>query len=676
MSLAMLVGVAVLAFALRLAHLLQARSVVFFELLISDGKAYTEWAARIAGGDWLGEGVFYQAPMYPYFLAVAKLLVGDDLFWIRFVQIILGSVSCAMLAAAGAELFGRRAGLLAGMLLAVYPPAIYFDALIQKAVLSTFWMTMLLWSVARAQRRCSIGAHIGVGAALAALVLTVENSLLFVPVLAIWIVASDRAAALGRRFGRLAGFGLGATAVLLPVGIRNQFVGGEFALTTSQAGPNFYIGNNPLADGSYRPLRPGRSDTPFERVDARELAEEGAGRSLSPREVSRYWFGRAFDFIRDDPGTWMRLLIRKFRLVFNVYEIPDAEDLYFYAERCSLIRRLGVVLHFGVICPLGLAGIVATSRTWRRTWVLIALLATIVAGLVAFYVFSRYRFPMVPILILFAAAGLVVLPRMFRERNGSRLGIYAMTLAVTAVLVNWRMFSAQKQMGIAYANAGAALADAGRLEEAIDHSRTAVRLRPDMAEAHFNLGEALLRGGDVAGAADAFRNSAQLEPNDPDTHYKWGNALSAMGQFDAAADRFRASLALRPADVDVMNNLAVVLMQGRRYGEAVDAFEQALALSPDRIGVAGNLAWLLATCEDRSVRDAAKAVRLAEHACDLSAYKDANLLDTLATAYAEAGRFADAARIARKALEAARAAKQEALASTLERKITEYDARR
>jgi tetratricopeptide (TPR) repeat protein len=308
--------------------------------------------------------------------------------------------------------------------------------------------------------------------------------------------------------------------------------------------------------------------------------------------------------------------------------------------------------------------------------VLIALLATIVAGLVAFYVFSRYRFPMVPILVLFSAAGLVELPRLVREGTRSRLGIYALTFAVTAVFVNWRMFSAQKQMGIAYANAGAALADAGRLEEAIDHGRTAIRLRPDMAEAHFNLGEALLRSGDARAAAESFRNSALLEPNDPDTHYKWGNSLEALGQFDAAVERFRASLAIRPDDVNVMNNLAVVLMEGRRYREAVDVFERALALSPDQVGVAGNLAWLLATCEDRSVRDAEKAIRLAKHACDLTADKDANLLDTLATAYAEAGRFVDAARTARTALEAARAAEQEELAGTLERKISEYDARR
>ena len=76
---------------------------------------------------------------------------------------------------------------------------------------------------------------------------------------------------------------------LSPVVVRNYAVGGGLYLTTSQLGPNFYIGNNPTADGTYRPLRFGRGAAEFERLDATEIAERAAGRQLNPNEVSRYW---------------------------------------------------------------------------------------------------------------------------------------------------------------------------------------------------------------------------------------------------------------------------------------------------------------------------------------------------------------------------------------------------
>ena len=82
---------------------------------------------------------------------------------------------------------------------------------------------------------------------------------------------------------------LGLAIVLVPVAARNAVVGGGFFVTTSQFGPNFYIGNNPTADGTYASLRYGRGAPEYERQDATELAELALGRRLSPAEVSSYW---------------------------------------------------------------------------------------------------------------------------------------------------------------------------------------------------------------------------------------------------------------------------------------------------------------------------------------------------------------------------------------------------
>src|SRR5258706_6378764 len=55
------------AFLLRLIYLFQIDSIPLFYHLAGDGRTYDELAQRIAGGDWLGQGGFYQAPLYPYF---------------------------------------------------------------------------------------------------------------------------------------------------------------------------------------------------------------------------------------------------------------------------------------------------------------------------------------------------------------------------------------------------------------------------------------------------------------------------------------------------------------------------------------------------------------------------------------------------------------------------------
>ena len=130
-------------------HVWQIRSAPFFSVLMGDSRAYDEWAQRIAGGDWLGHEVFYQAPLYPYLLGVIYAVAGRSLLLVRIVQAPIGSASCVLLALAGARLFSPRAGIAAGLILALYAPAIFFDGLLQKSVLDVFFVCLALWLISR-----------------------------------------------------------------------------------------------------------------------------------------------------------------------------------------------------------------------------------------------------------------------------------------------------------------------------------------------------------------------------------------------------------------------------------------------------------------------------------------------------------------------------------------------
>ena len=200
-------------------------------------------------------------------------------------------------------------------------------------------------------------------------------------------------------------FTVGLGLVLLPVVARNYVVTGGFYLTTSQFGPNFYIGNNPAADGTYMALRPGRGAPEFERQDATELAERALRRSLTPAEVSSYWTEQALTYITSQPGDWLALVGRKVALLWNSSEMLDTESQETYEEVSPVLRLLAPVGHFGVVVPLALLGLLASWTERRRLWPLFALLAAYAASVVLFYVFARYRFPLVPFLLLLAANG-------------------------------------------------------------------------------------------------------------------------------------------------------------------------------------------------------------------------------------------------------------------------------
>src|SRR5437762_3283344 len=125
------------AFLLRLIYLLEIKDTPFFNVLVGDASGYDAWAQEIQN-DFVGHQVFYQAPLYPYFLALVFSIFGHNLLLARVIQLGLGALSCVFVALAGRAFFSRMIGLIAGGLLALYGPALFFDGLIQKASLDLF----------------------------------------------------------------------------------------------------------------------------------------------------------------------------------------------------------------------------------------------------------------------------------------------------------------------------------------------------------------------------------------------------------------------------------------------------------------------------------------------------------------------------------------------------------
>ncbi len=606
------------ALALRVVHVLQLKGAPFSEHLLGDSRGYDEWARQLAAGDWLGSGVFYQAPLYPYWLGSIYALAGRDLLFVRLLQAGAGALACALTALAAEKWFDRKAAAWSGALLACYAPALFFDGLIQKSVLDGLLLSAILLLLAAPDLRPRHVAWLLPGAALGLLALNRENALVLLPLAAVW--AWQRA---GRRLSAAASVVGAAALVLAPVATRNLAVGGEFHLTTAQLGPNFYIGNHAGATGAYVPLRPERGNVEFEREDATEIAEAAAGRTLRSSEVSAYWLGQAWSWIRANPGAWLRVTGRKALLLVNRTEQADTEDLRTHGEWSMVLRAAAPVAHFGLLGPLAVLGAWITRRRWRSVWLLHGFVAALASSVVAFFVLDRYRYPLVPVLVLFAGAGLAGLGRHWAGHGWAER---ARTVAVAAIAIaacNWPLRSPVVMQALTHANVGAALRDDGLTAPAEAELRTALRLYPSLAVAHSNLcailtargdlGEALHHGreaarldpgspaaranlgavfgklGRSAEAAEAFTHALRLDPLDAGTHANLGRAQAALGDVGAAVDHLREAVRLDPSNALAHNDLGVLLCSQGMYVEGVSQLETAVRLDPSSGEAAANL---------------------------------------------------------------------------------------
>jgi tetratricopeptide (TPR) repeat protein len=692
----------VVALGVRLLHVWLLSRSPFFDALLGDAHGYDEWARRIAGGEWIGTDVFYQAPLYPYFLGVIYAVAGHSLVAVRVVQAAIGAGSCALLGLAGRRFFSPRVGAIAGFGLAIYAPAIFFDALIQKSVLDLFFLTLSLWLIARIVDRPGRWPDwLALGAAMGGLSLTRENALVFVAVIVGWALlrtvrltsdvaveatdagqsrdavpagangrthkttatatsrkgrgapratASERtttAPTLDTRLRAVAIFVVGLAIVLLPVAVRNYVVSGGFYLTTSQFGPNFFIGNNPQADGTYMSLRFGRGAPEYERTDATELAEHALGRTLTPGEVSTYWTDRALTFITTQPAQWLKLQARKALLLFNATEMLDTEAQESHAEWSWPLRVGGWFGHFGVLAPLALVGLVLSWNDRRRLSVLYIMLAAYAASVLMFYVFARYRLPLVPLLLLFAAAGLTEVVAWARRADMPARAWLAAAVVATAVFSNWPVLSKPLMKAITETNLAVALQTEGRTDEAAAHYRRAIELQPDYAPAYNNLGVMQRATGKVDEAIKTYERALSLKGNYPDAHYNLANALLEKNRPQEAAEHFSIALRSIPDSAGAANNLGIALSAQNRPQDAVAAFRAAVAAEPNSPVAHRNLADALASAGQVSeaVAEFRKAIALAP--------KESAAHYNLGVVLLESGQMQEAIRELRTAVELA-----------------------
>ena len=502
-------AIGLLALALRVWNLLELRANdPFFANPSVDERMYHEWAAALARGEGLGGQVFLNGPVYPVFLSAIYGLAGPSLLVAKAVQCALSVLDCVLVWALGRRLLGRGIALGAAALLAVSELAIFYPAtLLLEGALNTLVLG-LLWLCVRAAESGGAARWAAAGLATGVAALARPSALIFAVLWTAWAALRPGALPWARARAALAFAGAVLACVSLSA-LHNAVVGGDFVPVTYAGGMNLYIGNNPAAIGEFvvPPIVPtALADDPGEqRAVFQMLAERASGRTLKPSEVSAYWRERALDFARTQPVRFAKLILRKIGLSLNAYEAWNVRSLTL-ARDASAVLRLPL-LDFGVLAPFAILGLWATRHAWPRLMPLYAWLATTWLTLWIFFVISRYRAAALPVLALFASAGLAYTWATLRARNRHAVN-FAVLVAALFVAVHWPL--AKENLGVAYYNLGNRLRERGDTEMAVDAYLQAIQRARTYLSAYNNLAIAYEDLGWNAEAVVAWQALAEL----------------------------------------------------------------------------------------------------------------------------------------------------------------------
>lgn len=543
------------------------------------------WAIDVAEKSFWGHDVYFRGPLYPYLLALIYTIFGSKIFIAKLIQTIGGAVICWLIYRLGASLVNERAGRIAGIIAVFYGPMIFYESELLLEWLAILTALGMLVVISREPSSLSSKHFLFAGIFGGLSAIARPNILPVLILIGIWILWKlNGNAARQRRLINALIFAAGIAACILPVTIRNYVVADDLVLISSQGGVNFHIANNAEADGLTMVMPEMKLDLsiPWSKfVDTTTTyARSVSGHALKASEVSDFWSDRAWDYILDNPGSFIALTYKRLIYMFSGFENSDQADIYQFRSNSpvlsALIFQAGLKFPFGIISPLAIIGLVLGWQQRRKLALLYLFLLGYIPTIIVFLVTARHRLAVVVILIIFAALAIDKALHWIRAKDNSKLGILIGAFLVLAVVININWFD------LGYDNPaqfhyqrGLALEKQGDINGAIGEYREAIESQP-LPEALNNLGFALAKTGDRQGAYNAYQQAMQSRPNYADAMVNLGLLFSASSVYDSAEYYLSAARRINPNLPQVYLNLGDVYVQKGELQRAEQIYQDGI----------------------------------------------------------------------------------------------------
>lgn len=570
------------ALGLQLLLAMEYREDPFGQRYVSDALSYDEWAQRIARQGVRAEPVFHQSPLFPVLLGWLYAASGEESRAARaiFLQGLLVAGAVALLVPLGWSWFRSvPAGIAAAALALLYGPVAFYGLKLLPVPLALFTQALALALLGAACRSGRSPVALACGAAWGIAFIARSETLLFLPVAlaALWIGPGKAA---GRPWARLAALVAGAALLVAPVALHNRSQGDSAWIAVS-GGENLFIGNQRGGDGGHTALDPRAGDIFSQRALAKVLAEEELGRDLRPSEVSRYWRDRALQEVLAAPGSWVVLEARKLARILHpgdptdIYSYPLERDRYLGSLHIRVLPTLGIWL-------LGGAGALLALRGARRSlWPLALFLAMHLAVLLAFFVSTRLRLPLLFFLLPFA--GHAVVEGLRSWRAGRRRLLVGAVASVVALAAVHGLFLARPNPR-EVVRLASVLSTEERLPEALEVLEPLLREPDPDAIALDQAGWVLYKMGEMRRARERYVRALEvgLEPGrtrQTRTRLAWVHEkLGDLGAAERLHDAAVAGSADHPAG---WYERAMFLLRVGRRGEAVRDLRRAREIAPE-----------------------------------------------------------------------------------------------
>jgi len=523
-----------LAFALRLLYLNQIMESPFFDNPAVNEYEYDSWAREIVSGKLLRDVIPYHGPVYPYILAFIYKIFGINRFMGRLFGVVVSSLTSVLMASFCMRSAGRKAGMIAGVLSAVYWPFIYWSGELLVTTLALFCnmvILLFLWDIKKRPRPFTFllcGILIGLSA------VTRPNILLLMPFIAGWVFFCP----MPRRL-KLTGTALmisAAAVIIAPVTLMNHIISGDLVFIQAQSGLNMYLGLNPHLDGLHS-IRPGIE------WDKLMLVPIRLG-YIFDSQRTKFWLEQAVLVVSNEPVLFMKHLLRKIFFILSQNEISSGRYIFFNREFAPFIYSLP---GFWLIGPLGIGGFLFLLKRVREMDVQYIFISGIFLTSLPFQTCSRYRVTLVAMLLIFASYVVSEFIDRLYKRDKKAVFTMAGLIFIGSLVVNLDIMDTR-----------------GR-----DHSRI-----------HLNLAQAYTRVSQYDKALDEVKKAVDAGPQDADVYKTMGDVFLGMGDLEKAENSYKKALDIEPEYFIVMNDLGVIKGEQGDLDSAERFFRKAVIVYP------------------------------------------------------------------------------------------------
>lgn len=396
--------------AVRLLCFFQFKESVYANTLAPDELVYFDWARAIYSGIFKTSQPFFFAPLPAYFFAFLLSLFGESVEVLRSANFIIGLLNCLLIGYLAFLISDKKAALIALCLSGIFGPLILYSIIVLKTTLAVFLFTLTIIFYVKAQKEKShfiknvflFGLFLGLASA------SRENTLCLITLI-VPILISKKARIDKKQVTLASVFVLGVCLSLLPFVALNYQSSKALAITSSQLGANFYIGNTLENDYPfYHPVSFARAFPIDQLVDFRIEADKRNNRKLSASEASTFWLIQGVGELK------MQKTLNKLVALFSDFEAGENYNIEYLLDTKAL-KFKGISLIY--ILPFAFLGLFFFSKSK------ILLLPLVLYGLscVAFFISARYRLPFSVLLIVLASVGLSSLLNEFSLKNISIL---------------------------------------------------------------------------------------------------------------------------------------------------------------------------------------------------------------------------------------------------------------